>query len=546
MTIGLTYFPYYLILISLFWLIHYERSILFYVYFWQLKEYRWDRIGEEIKRNKEIWFSKKSAFIFLSTLLVLFLGPNWLGLLAFVLLIVDLDFISALFRKTISKPKFTNKILLILGMSNLMLIGAFGVFCYSVFSQGNFIQSKQILLISILGLEIFCFFFVGAIIEIVQIPASIVKKKIILRAEKKRKSFNNLTVIGITGSYGKTSTKDFLFSILSHKYGKDKVLRTSKNTNTRMGIAYTILNELNPEHLFFICEMGAYCMKEIQRSCQIVKPKIGILTGINEQHLALFGSLENIVQGKYELIEELSPVNGIAIFNGSDQNVRQLYEQTQKVKRFYSSSSPKDEGADLQANNIQEDKEKIKLNIKDKKGETIDLEFRSVGKGNIENFLLASLAAQQLGVSLKTIKEAAASFDAKGPKIITKNKITFLVSTYSANSTGVLADIKHLQHWKGKKIIVMPCLIELGKTSEKVHYQIGKTIAKICDLAIITKKECFSDIVMGSKEIQTSKTKICFLKNPQEIKEKIDSFAHTGDVVLLEGRLSKPIIDQLL
>ena len=341
------YSSYYLILIFLFWLIHYERSILFYVYFWQLKEYRWDRIGEEIRRNKKIWFSKKSAFVFLSTLLVLFLKPHWLGLLTFVLLIIDLDFISSLFRKTIAKPKFTNKILLILGISNLVLIGAFGGFCYSVFSQGNFIQSKQILLISILGLEIFCFFFVGAIIEIVQIPASIVKRKIILRAKKKRESFKNLTVIGITGSYGKTSTKDFLFSILSHEYGEDKVLRTKENTNTRMGIAYTILNELNSRHLFFICEMGAYRLKEIQESCQIAKPKIGILTGINEQHLALFGSLKNIIQGKYELIKALSPADGIAIFNGADQNVYQLYKQTQKVKKFYTSVSPKDEKADL-------------------------------------------------------------------------------------------------------------------------------------------------------------------------------------------------------
>ena len=542
----MTYSLYYLILIFLLWLVHYEQSILFYAYFWQLKEYRWDRIGEEIKRNRKIWFSKKTAIVFLSTLFVLFLKPHWLGLLVFVLLIADLDFISALFRKTIVKPKFTHKILLILGMSNLVLIGAFGGFCYSIFSQGNFIPSKQILLISILGLEMLCFLFVGIIVEIAQIPASIVKRKIILRAEKKRQNLKNLTVIGITGSYGKTSTKDFLFSILSHKYGKDKVLKTKENTNTRMGIAYTILNELNSEHLFFICEIGAYRLKEIQESCQMIKPKIGILTGINEQHLALFGSLENIIQGKYELIEALSSVDGIAIFNGANQNVYRLYERTRKVKKFYTSVSPEDKKADLRANNIQGNKEKIKFNIENKKRETMDIEFHSIGEGNVENFLLASLAAQQLGINLKTIKEATSFFDIKNPKIITKDEITFLLSTYSANPTGVLGDIKHLWHWKGKKIIIMPCLIELGEASKKVHHQIGKAIAEIGDLAIITKKECFSDIIAGSREIKTSKTKICFLKNPQKIKKEIDAFAKAGDVILLEGRLSKSIIEQLL
>ncbi len=537
---------YYLILISLLWLIHYERSILFYAYFWQLKEYRWDRIGEEIKRNKKIWFSKRSAIVFLTTLFVLFLRPYWLNLLIFILLVINLDFISSLFRKTIAKPKFTNKMLLILGMSNIVLIGAFSSFCCHIFSQGNFIQLEQILLISILGLEILCFFFVGAITEIVQIPASIVKRRIILRAKQKRQTFKNLTVIGITGSYGKTSTKDFLFSILSYKYGKDKVLKTKENINTKMGIAYTILNELNSQHLFFICEIGAYRLKEVQQSCQIAKPKIGILTGINEQHLALFGSLENIIQGKYELIKALSPVDGVAIFNGADQNVYQLYKQTQKIEKLYSSVSSKDKEADLRINNIQSDKERIKLNIENKKGETINVEFHSVGEGNVENLLLASLTAQQFGINLETIKKAVSSFDIKNPKIITKNKITFISSTYSANPTGVLANIKYLQHWPGKKIVIMPCLIELGKASKKVHYQIGKVIAEISDLAIITKKECFPDIIAGSKEIKTSKAQICFLENPRLIKEKIDAFAKAGDVVLLEGRLSKSIIEQLL
>ena len=542
------YSPYYLILIFLLWLIHYEQSILFYAYFWQLKEYRWDRIGEEIKRNRKIWFSKKSAIISLSTLFVLLLKPHWLGFLffAFVLSIIDLRFISSLFRKTIVKPKFTNKMLLILGMSNLVLIGAFGGFCYIFFTQGNFIPSKQILLISILGLEILCFFFVGTIVEIVQVPASIIKRKIILRAKKKRHNFKNLTVIGITGSYGKTSTKDFLFSILSHKYGKDKVLKTKENTNTRMGIAYTILNELNSQHLFFICEIGAYRPKEIQKSCQIIEPKIGILTGINEQHLALFGSLKNIIQGKYELIEALSPVDGIAIFNGANQNVYQLYKQTQKIKKFYTSISSEDKKADLRANDIQENKENIKFNIEDKKGEAIDIELHSIGEGNIENFLLASLTAQQLGINLRTIKEATSFFSVKNPKIITKDGITFLLSTYSANPTGVLSDIKHLRHWEGKKIIIMPCLIELGEASKKVHHQIGKAIAEIADLAIITKKECFSSVIAGSKETKSSKAKICFLENPKEIKKEIDAFVKIGDVILLEGRLSKSIIEQLL
>jgi UDP-N-acetylmuramyl pentapeptide synthase len=93
----------------------------------------------------------------------------------------------------------------------------------------------------------------------------------------------------ITGSYGKTSTKEFLYAILSEKY---KVVKTEGNNNTNIGVAYTVLNKVSDDYDYFICEMGAYKIGEIAEICGIVKPEIGILTGINEQHIDLFGSIE--------------------------------------------------------------------------------------------------------------------------------------------------------------------------------------------------------------------------------------------------------------
>ena len=136
-----------------------------------------------------------------------------------------------------------------------------------------------------------------------QIPSALWRKNLINKAKQKRLKFKNLLVIGITGSYGKTSTKEFLATILSEKY---KVLKTKEHQNSEVGVSQCILNDLKPEHEIFVCEMAAYNRGGIKLLCDIVKPKIGILTGINEQHMATFGSQENIIKTKYELIESFA------------------------------------------------------------------------------------------------------------------------------------------------------------------------------------------------------------------------------------------------
>ena len=155
---------------------------------------------------------------------------------------------------------------------------------------------------------------ISAIVLIFQ-PISVFEKyRLIKKAKNKRKKFSNLLVIGITGSYGKTSTKEFLYTILVEKFGKDKVLKTKEHQNSEVGISNCILKELNETYEIFIVEMGAYNIGGIKLLCNIAQPKIGILTGINEQHMATFGSQENIIKAKFELINSL-PEDGLAILN---------------------------------------------------------------------------------------------------------------------------------------------------------------------------------------------------------------------------------------
>src|SRR3989344_5170861 len=143
-----------------------------------------------------------------------------------------------------------------------------------------------------------------------EIPVQIYRKIIIYQARQMVK--NSKTVfIGITGSYGKTSTKEFLAEILSQKYITDK---TEKNYNSDIGVSLSILKNLKPDSQYFIAELGAYKKGEIKKICDIIQPKYGILTGIGNQHLHLFGSQKNLLAAKAELLESLPP-EGIAFIN---------------------------------------------------------------------------------------------------------------------------------------------------------------------------------------------------------------------------------------
>jgi len=359
----------------------------------------------------------------------------------------------------------------------------------------------------------------------------LLRRKIILKAQEKKEEFPNLLVIGITGSYGKSAAKEFLYEILSEKY---KVLKTQKNINAEIGIAQTILRELKPEHQIFIAEIGAYEKGKIKEVCRMIKPKIGILTGINEQHLATFGSQENIIKAKFELIDSL-PQDGTAILNIDNKYIKnRIRNQELRVKNFkFSSTSEK---LDIWAEEVAVEKESIIFKIKTKDGDSADFRVNLMGKHNLENILLAVSCAKELGMNLNEISAACWKINSAqgGIDFLRRAEPIVLNASYSANPDGVIADLEYLKLYPGKKIIIMPCLIELGKTSKQVHQRIGRKIAEVCALAIITTKDYF-------EEIKKQAPNALFIENPEEIAEKTKDF----EVILLEGRVPQKLIKLL-
>lgn len=467
------------------WFIRQTKTALFYIYLCQLKEYHWGRFLAHFQTSK----GKSLIINWLFILKLLLLSFFFIDLQIFwIVLLIYLGESGWFFRNLLlgkaKKPVLTPKTaVLITGFSILnALIALF---------LSSSIKEFRLIAFYLLLLDLLSPFIFPALIFALE-PATIIwRNRILKRAAQKRRSFKNLKVVGITGSYGKTSTKEFLATILS---GRFKVLKTKEHQNSEIGIARCILNELKPEHEVFVVEMGAYQTGGIRLLCDIARPQIGILTGINEQHMSTFGSQENIIKTKYELIENL-PKDGVAFFNGKNRYCRELYERTNLKKYLYGVGA-------------------------------------ALGRENLEG---ARMVAKELGMSDEEIAQVSKEFEDKIPGIEIKkgvNDVIIIDASYSANPDGVMIHLEYLKNFHGKKIIIMPCLIELGKAAKSVHRRIGGKIQEICDLAIITTRDYF-------KDLKGNNDKVILMESPEGIFKKVREFTRSGDTILLEGRIPK-------
>ncbi|MFH1656300.1 MAG: UDP-N-acetylmuramoyl-tripeptide--D-alanyl-D-alanine ligase [Candidatus Nealsonbacteria bacterium] len=543
-------------ILSLFWLTRTTKITLFYFYLWQLKEYQVKRFIDHFRtdKGKQLLFGKfilVKIIIFIPFIFLLYsktyLGREFFlsaisGALLFLYIFEILVFLKNIFQKNLKKPVLTKK------TGFLILFGLI-------------IEFVIIAILITLVKDVFVFFFwlllfdilfpliVSSIVLLIQ-PFSVLyrNKMIIDKAKIKRKEFKNLKVIGITGSFGKTSTKEILYTILSSKF---KTLKTSEHQNSEVGISQCILNELKLKHEIFIVEMGTYGRGGIKLLSDIAKPEIGILTGINQQHMSLFGSQDIIVKTKYELIESL-PKNGLAVFNGDNKYCIGLYKSTNIAKKLLYSSKKaelKDTSKpDIWTENIKMEKEYISFKVQTKDGQSADFKVNILGIQNVPNILGAILVAKELDMNLNEISKACLEItqDFGAMKLIKGKDDPFVLSAvYSTNPDGVIADLDYLKIWQGKKAIIMPSLIELGESSKDVHFKIGQQIGEACDLAIITTSERFEELKKGAIESGMKKDNILFLEKPDDIIEHINNFSSPGDVILLEGRVPKEISDFL-
>lgn len=336
--------------------------------------------------------------------------------------------------------------------------------------------------------------------------------------------------IGITGSYGKTSVKEILKTILSQKY---RVLATPKSYNTPMGISLSVKN-LDNTYDVFIAEMGARHKGDIKDLVKIVKPKYGVLTGINNQHLESFGSIEDIKETKYELMTAL-PKDGAAFFSADNEYTAKMYGDY--VGEKYSAGI---NGGFVWAADIKTERTgtSFTLNIK---GETpVNCSTVLLGKHSISNISLAAAIAYKIGMSPEEISQGINRLQTVEHRLelVPNNKdIVIIDDSYNSNIDGAKSAIEVLGMFTGRKIVLTPGLVELGKIENAENFKFGKMLAGIADIVIIVGRHNAEALIAGLTEGGMDKASIRFSKNAKRGNDELNEIIKEGDVVLFENDL---------
>ncbi len=344
-------------------------------------------------------------------------------------------------------------------------------------------------LLSIFIIDVFSFVTTGIVVFLLKLPTALYHAVIIFLATQKFRSHAPMIVVGVTGSIGKSSTKEYLTTILSTKY---KVLKTPESKNALIGVAETIQKDLQSDHEIFVVEMAAYKKGEIASIARLVRPTVGIVTTINEQHLDLFGSLENTMNAKYELIDHLEKP-AIAVFNADNEYTQEMAERASKAgKEIWMFTSQNNilsiSRKTFRAIHIKSDLEGLTITIQlDKNKGTITVPV--LGEHQVGSILAAIAGAVASGMSFDDAIAGAGllrSFRKTMQPISGVNGSLFIDDTFNNNPQAAIAAIQFLTHAKGKKILVFQPMIELGSYSGQAHKEVGELAEKICDDIILT------------------------------------------------------------
>ena len=359
----------------------------------------------------------------------------------------------------------------------------------------------------------------------------IISNSYLKKAKKKLKKNENLTVIGITGSYGKTSVKNILGTILSEKF---KVCVTPASYNTPLGLSKTILSKLKPDDEIFLAEMGAKQRNDIMELCNMVSPKIGIITGIGNQHLLTFGSEENIVKTKGELAEFITKNNGKIYICTDNEKTKQLIKN---YPNAIESSMSKKEG--LFACDVKNTTEGLEFDLCFKK-EKVHCKTILLGEHNVSNILLASKVALDLGLSLDEIANGISKLKTIPHRLEilkTQSPYTIIDNAYNSSVEGSSASLNVLSCFEGSKFVITPGLVELGSEQFNSNFEFGKNMAKVADYVLIDSPINYDAISSGLVFGGFDEKKIIQVANLNLAVEMLSKLAKQGDVVLFENDL---------
>lgn len=472
-----------LIVGALFWLIRIGLNIISYVTLWYVKEYRPDRMMIHLKKTtqgKWIYF------------------PKW-----------KLPPLSTK-TATLTVTLFLTEFLLFIFLPYQLFVKLF-----------------------VMDLTLFPLSFLFVVL--LRIPTKLFHTYTITKARNVLSKHSWKSVIGITGSYGKTSTKDFVSTILSGAYS---VLKTEASKNSSIGISETVLATLRDTHQMFVVEMGAYGVGEIKEMTELVRPNIGIITAINAQHQDLFGSIETTMKAKYELLQGLVG-DKIAIVN---EDIAETYLMGQWAMKegvhvwFVTKNKKLHADAAFWIDEVSSDTDSVTFLFHYKK-EKEKIIVSISGEHFVMNIALAIAAAVASGLSFHDACTYARRISALGTvmrlQIGTKGE-TLINDTFNNNPEAAIAGLEHLAKFPKKKVLVFQPMIELGAFTNVSHERVGKVAGRICDEIVLTNANFSKPFIKGVHEVNPHIQ--VQIASAEKASQYIQHTVSAGDAVLFKGK----------
>ncbi len=344
---------------------------------------------------------------------------------------------------------------------------------------------------------------------------------------KYKRSLYNIPVIAVTGSVGKTSTKDIIASVVSQKY---KTLKTEGNNNNNIGLPLTILKLKDHEAL--VVEMGMNHFGEISLLTNIAKPTLAVITNIGTSHIGNLGSRENILKAKLEILEGMKIPR--MIINNDNDLLHKWYEENKEKIEIHTYGI--NNSSDVIAEKIELGEEKSKFVVKTS-SEKVNIDVPVGGEHFVYNALCGFMVGKVLGLTAKEIQNGISKFELTKKRMdirVLKNGATLINDSYNASYESMKASLKYLSSLTDlRKIAVLGDMLELGDFSKELHEKVGEEVANDNIDVLICRGEFAKNII--SKANKNKKTQCILLQNNEEILSKLQEILKEGDGVLIKA-----------
>lgn len=350
------------------------------------------------------------------------------------------------------------------------------------------------------------------------------------------RNYENLVIVGIAGSYGKTTMKEAISAVLSQKLS---VLKTPENINTPLGISQLILEKLHENVQVFVVEMGEYYRGDIQDICSIVMPDISVVTGINEAHLERLGSLRVTTETIFEIVQNKKK-EGFIVINADDIYVRENYKRFVKDGDIELYSSHKNGKSDVGITDtyFHQDGTGLSFTIS-YQGQKKRMKIPFLGDYIFGVIRASAKIGLRLGLTFPQIVAGIGTlspFPHRLQPIQSQRDVLIIDDSYNGNPNGVEEAIQTLEKFtKRRKLYVTPGLVEIGEESTRVHQDIGRKLGKVAHLVLLVRNSVTPYISKGLEKSGFDTKKILWFENASVLFQEIQHISRSGDVILFQN-----------